>query len=306
MIFDAIVLAGGRASRLDGVSKPELEVEGRSLLARALDAASGARRRVIVGTPSEIPPGVMVAREYPAFGGPAAAIGAGVLALTAAPAGRGPLGLASPDNLLVLASDLPHSAKAVVELLAHVDDGTDGVLAIDSGGRRQPLLGLYRYGPLSAAVRAQDLTGLSVRALVDSLDLAEIPMPEGATDDIDTWADAARFGIAQRAAPAEPADRKGQPMSDRDDEAMRAALSEWSNRLTAALGLEAMEVDIDAVLALAGTAAHALLRPAAPLTTYLVGYAAGIAAAEKGAADADAAFGRAVAIATHLAKSEGR
>ncbi|CAN5200470.1 hypothetical protein BH09ACT2_BH09ACT2_16930 [soil metagenome] len=95
-------------------------------------------------------------------------------------------------------------------------------------------------------------------------------------------------------------------MDDRDDEAMRDALSEWSDRLTAALGLEGVDVDIDAVLALAGTAAHAVLRPAAPLTTYLVGYAAGIAAGSTGQEGATAAFGQAVAIATRLAKSEGR
>ncbi|MFM9918116.1 NTP transferase domain-containing protein [Lacisediminihabitans sp. H27-G8] len=306
MIFDAIVLAGGRASRLDGVSKPELEVDGRSLLSRALDAASGARHSVVVGTPSVVPAGVLVTREDPAYGGPAAAIGAGILALGPESPGPESRRAASPDYLLVLASDLPNSAKAVAELLTHASEGTDGVLAIDSGGRRQPLLGLYRYGPLSAAVHGRDLTGLSVRALLASLDLAEIPMPEGSTDDIDTWADAAGFGIPQPAATARPTTTKGQPMSDRDDEAMRVALSEWSDRLTEALGLEAVDVDIDAVLALAGTAAHAVLRPAAPLTTYLVGYAAGIAAASTGPAGATAAFGQAVAIATQLAKSEKR
>ncbi len=95
-------------------------------------------------------------------------------------------------------------------------------------------------------------------------------------------------------------------MSDRDDEAVRVALSEWCDRLTETLGLDAVAVDIDAVLALAGTAAHAVLRPAAPLTTYLVGYAAGIAAASAGPAGATAAFSQAAAMATELAKSEER
>ncbi|MEF2975990.1 DUF6457 domain-containing protein [Subtercola sp. YIM 133946] len=40
------------------------------------------------------------------------------------------------------------------------------------------------------------------------------------------------------------------------------------------------DVDIDRVLGLAGVAAHAVVRPAAPLTTYVVGYAAGLAAAQ--------------------------
>jgi uncharacterized protein DUF6457 len=41
------------------------------------------------------------------------------------------------------------------------------------------------------------------------------------------------------------------------------------------------------VLAVAGVAAHAVMRPAAPITTYLAGYAAGVAAA--GGADAASA-----------------
>jgi hypothetical protein len=36
---------------------------------------------------------------------------------------------------------------------------------------------------------------------------------------------------------------------------------------------------VQAVLGLAGVAAHAVVRPAAPLTTYLVGFVAGRAAA---------------------------
>ncbi len=90
-------------------------------------------------------------------------------------------------------------------------------------------------------------------------------------------------------------------MTERDDEAKRTALAEWSTRLTAELGLEGLEVDIDAVLALAGRIAHAVMRPAAPLTTYLVGYAAGYAAAS---APGDRIFERAAATATELAETQ--
>ena len=75
-------------------------------------------------------------------------------------------------------------------------------------------------------------------------------------------------------------------MSDQGETATLAALTDWSDRLSAALGIEGVEVDIDAVLALAGTAAHAIMRPAAPVTTYLVGYAAGVAAASSGGGNA--------------------
>ncbi len=54
------------------------------------------------------------------------------------------------------------------------------------------------------------------------------------------------------------------------------SLSTWAQQLSDALGLEDMDVDIDPILDLARDAAHRIERPAAPLTTFLVGYAAGL------------------------------
>lgn len=53
------------------------------------------------------------------------------------------------------------------------------------------------------------------------------------------------------------------------------SLITWNEQLCDALGLD-LEVEIDAVLDLARDAAHEVERPAAPLTTFLVGYAAGL------------------------------
>jgi hypothetical protein len=67
-------------------------------------------------------------------------------------------------------------------------------------------------------------------------------------------------------------------------------LVDWSTEVRAALGIDA-DVDIRSVLGLAGVVAHSVVRPAAPLTTYLVGFAAGRAAAlgeDAAAAAADA------------------
>lgn len=74
-----------------------------------------------------------------------------------------------------------------------------------------------------------------------------------------------------------------------------AALDEWVTALTAALGLERSEVDVSLVLDLARDSAHAVARPAAPVTTYLVGFAA----AQRGGTAADVAA--AAATATRLA-----
>jgi len=55
------------------------------------------------------------------------------------------------------------------------------------------------------------------------------------------------------------------------------ALDEWVGRLAAELGLSPSVIDIGLVLDLARDAAHGIARPAAPLTTFLVGYAAAAA-----------------------------
>ena len=58
-----------------------------------------------------------------------------------------------------------------------------------------------------------------------------------------------------------------------------AELDSWVEALEAELGLPPGTVDVGAVLDLARDAAHAVARPAAPVTTYAVGYAEGLAAA---------------------------
>jgi hypothetical protein len=73
--------------------------------------------------------------------------------------------------------------------------------------------------------------------------------------------------------PPTPDETLREPQDDAD-----GILADWSNEVRAELGIEA-DVDIRSVLGLAGVVAHSVVRPAAPLTTYLVGFAAGRAAA---------------------------
>lgn len=53
-------------------------------------------------------------------------------------------------------------------------------------------------------------------------------------------------------------------------------LHDWIDELCDALELEDAEVDEGLILDLARDAAHEVERPAAPITTFLVGYAAGL------------------------------
>jgi hypothetical protein len=70
-------------------------------------------------------------------------------------------------------------------------------------------------------------------------------------------------------------------------------LNEWTRTLSQALGLDETQIDRDLILDLTKDVAHNVARPAAPLTAFLVGLAAGKAgggpdevrrAAEKAAA----------------------
>ncbi|MFJ6001566.1 DUF6457 domain-containing protein [Arthrobacter sp. NPDC092385] len=76
-------------------------------------------------------------------------------------------------------------------------------------------------------------------------------------------------------------------------------LHDWTEKLLAAFEIDGTEVDIDAVLGLAGKAAHGVVRPAAPLTTFVVGYAAGLAVGS-GQAEEQLAMRSAMAVADAL------
>ena len=75
-------------------------------------------------------------------------------------------------------------------------------------------------------------------------------------------------------------------------------LKRWSDALLTALDLAGVEVDIDAVLGLAGEVARGVVRPAAPLTAYLVGLAVGRATGDNASGGA---FATAAATARALA-----
>jgi hypothetical protein len=84
-----------------------------------------------------------------------------------------------------------------------------------------------------------------------------------------------------------------------DDDAI---LEEWCAALLGELGLDDVSVDINAVLGLAGVVAHAVARPAAPLTAFVVGYSAARVAERTGVSAAEA-FASASSAAKELARS---
>ncbi len=73
------------------------------------------------------------------------------------------------------------------------------------------------------------------------------------------------------------------------------SLEEWLAALAEELGCDIPPEVIPAVLDLARDAAHAIQRPAAPLSAYVAGYAAGLANADGGAQAAIVEHARAFA-----------
>ena len=187
---DAVVLAGGRATRLGGIDKTALGAPDDTLLDRALRATAGAARRIVVAGPDarRAPGDVIWTTEVPRFAGPVAALAAAL----AVPEPHAPA-------VLVLAADLPQVERAVPALLAAVDDAAavDGWLAVDPDGRDQPLLALYRRGPLAAALAA--LPGgpadAPLRRLLAPLALARIPLDGSLVADVDTPDDLREAGL---------------------------------------------------------------------------------------------------------------
>ncbi|MER7790354.1 NTP transferase domain-containing protein [Streptomyces sp. NPDC097640] len=270
MTYDAVILAGGAARRLGGADKPALRVGARPLLDRVLGACRGAGRTVVVGPRRPTARPVDWTREEPPGGGPVAAVDAGVRRTTA-------------PVVLVLSADLPFLTDDTVGALVQGLGQAEGVLLTDSGGREQPLVAAYRAEPLRReiallAAEHGGLAGLPLRLLTAELTLARLHHPT-ASFDCDTWEDitTARARIREHG----------------------HVLDEWIAAVKAELGID-LDVDVSALLDLARDAAHGVARPAAPLTTFLVGYAA---AQQGGGPEALAtATGKAAALAARWAE----
>jgi molybdopterin-guanine dinucleotide biosynthesis protein A len=246
--YDAIVLAGGGSLRLGGVSKARIVVRGKSLLEHAIDAATGAATTVVVGPQTAHHPAQLTTSETPPGGGPVAGIAAGLSLLT-------------PGELwvLVLACDAPSAAHAVPVLVSAASTSpAQAVIAMD-GGRLQPLLACYRRAALDAALDGMEARGASMRDLMARLTIAEVAVPDGAASDLDTWDDV----------------RQALSATDSRSEAHMAQteLEQWLATLGSALGAAPNDVSVETLLDAARDAAHGVTRPAAPLATFMVGYA---------------------------------
>jgi molybdopterin-guanine dinucleotide biosynthesis protein A len=167
---------------MGGADKAAIEVDGVTLLERALAATTTALEVVVVGTRVPASRAVTWTVEDPPSGGPAAGLLAAVDRFGVA-----------PDLVAVLAVDMPRVGAATVARLTwavEADPSVDGAVLVDREGRRQPLAAVYRHRSLVRARPARDQEhGLPVWRLVGRLRLVDVPAVGDEAVDVDTWAD---------------------------------------------------------------------------------------------------------------------
>lgn len=240
--WTAVVLTGGRSTRM-GQDKAATRIAGRTLLQRVVTAVPDAAEIVIVGPEQRVglPVEVRWTCEEPPGGGPVAGL------LAALPLVRTPV-------LVALATDLPFLGgmpRRLVERLTRAE--VDAVIPVDATGRDQPLCAAYRTAVLrSVAADLGNPAGMPMHALLRALRGDRFRPPVTTVDpttDVDTPADLARARGA-------------------------LAMQDWIEAVRRELAT-AGELDVQAVLDVARDVAHNVQRPAAPVTTYLLGLAVG-------------------------------
>lgn len=214
-----IVLTGGGSTRM-GEHKPGLDVGGRPIIARILDAVAGLPV-VVVGDAAGVPAGVTVVREERPGGGPVAGIAAGFRELTSrygappAPSGADLGHVVGSDveqavgghleRVVLLAGDLPFVTRAAVEALLTALDtepDADTALAADPGGQVNWLCAAWRVVALRGRLAALDEpAGTSMRRLNAGTRQVQVRDEAGWSVDVDTPADLdaarARAGAAR-------------------------------------------------------------------------------------------------------------
>lgn len=175
----AIVLAGGRGSRLGGVDKATVVVAGQTLLERSLTAVNSARETVFVGH-SPVPEPIRRTLEDPPDGGPVAGIIAGFQTLDT-----------EAEWILVLAVDQPAADQVIPNILtamSNAPDEVDVICTFDEDDFPQWLLAAYRRNAIEQAANAHAPGhGVSMKRFTADMNFHRIESTFAG--DIDTWDD---------------------------------------------------------------------------------------------------------------------
>ena len=142
MSVSALIVAGGKATRLGGIAKHELVIDGETIFARQVRVLAPRTAEILVSCATDVP-GHRTVRDAVADAGPLAGIAAGLAAATT-------------DWLIVVAGDMCDLRGEVIDLLL-------APTALDATGIRigelpEPLLCALRvavFRPIAAAMLAR-------------------------------------------------------------------------------------------------------------------------------------------------------
>jgi molybdopterin-guanine dinucleotide biosynthesis protein A len=128
--FGALILAGGRATRLGGIDKREIIVDGATIFDRQCQVLLPRVAEIIVSTPTALRGFRTVVDPVPGIG-PLAGIAAGLAA-------------ALTPWLLVLAGDMPYVSGALVDRMFESATADVDAVGIRVGSLPEPLLCVLR------------------------------------------------------------------------------------------------------------------------------------------------------------------
>jgi molybdopterin-guanine dinucleotide biosynthesis protein A len=244
-IPDSLIVAGGKATRMGGLDKAMLPIglRGKTLIEDVIESCPG--KVFVVGYPRELGTEnnnlVTWVTDLNPGGGPAAGIWSGIPHV-------------STEYVFVSAADQTLSAETVSQLIGKAH-GNDGAWAIRSDGSGQPLCACVRVDLLRDLLAPTQGINQSPLRLLSSLKMVGVEVNPDQVVDFDTWQDVAR-------------EVKGR-------DAMDQITQMWMTRVAALLDVDPHEVLTTELLDLTRVVAHGVERKSAPLTTFLLGYAAG-------------------------------
>ena len=242
-IPDSIVVAGGKASRMGGLDKAMLPLglRGNALLAEVIKSCPG--KVFVVGYPREsIAAGNFTwLPDLNPDGGPAAGVWSGLASVTS-------------EYVFISAADqtlVPETVSALITAAA----GNDGAWALRSDGSGQPLCACVRTDLLRDLLAPTQGINQSPLRLLSGLKMVGVTVNPDQVVDFDTWQDVAK--------------------AVNGSEVMDQITQMWMARVATLLDVDSHEVLTAELLDLTREVAHGVERKSAPLTTFLLGYAAG-------------------------------
>lgn len=174
-------------------------------------------------------------------GGPAAGLWSGMASVTS-------------EYVFISAADQTLSS-ATVSALISAAHGSDGAWAIRSDGSGQPLCACVRTDLLRELLLPTQGVNQSPLRLLSTLKMVGVNVNPDQVVDFDSWQDVAK--------------------AVNGSEAMDQITQMWMARVATLLDVDPHEVLTSELLDLTREVAHGVERKSAPLTTFLLGYAAG-------------------------------